>query len=82
MRRFQSNWVRVLMAFTVGLLAFLAVDATLEALDLAGGSAGAFGGAELLFLGAGLAYLALIGLDRFLVARREGAAASGRTGWR
>ena len=50
----QSNWLRVLMAFTVGLLAFLAVDATLEGLELAGGSAGAFGGAELLFLGAGI----------------------------
>ena len=78
MRRFQSNWVRVLMAFTVGLLAFLAVDATLEALDLAGGSAGAFGGAELLFLGAGISYLLLIGLDRFLSARKGAAATGGR----
>ncbi|MET0824481.1 MAG: ZIP family metal transporter [Solirubrobacterales bacterium] len=78
MRRFQSNWVRVLMAFTVGLLAFLAVDATLEALDLAGGSAGAFGGAELLVLGAGLSYLLLIGLDRFLSARKGAAATGGR----
>ena len=78
MRRFQSNWVRVLMAFTVGLLAFLAVDATLEALDLAGGSAGAFGGAELLFLGAGISYLLLIGLDRFLSARKGVAATGGR----
>jgi zinc transporter ZupT len=73
MRRFSSTWVRVVMAFTVGLLAFLAVDATLEALDLAGGSAGAFGGAELLFLGAGIAYLLLVGLDRFLSARTEAA---------
>ena len=78
MRRFQSNWVRVLMAFTVGLLAFLAVDATLEALDLAGGSAGAFGGAELLFHGAGISYLLLIGLDRFLSARKGAAATGGR----
>jgi zinc transporter, ZIP family len=70
--------VRVLMAFTVGLLAFLAVDATLEALDLAGGSAGAFGGAELLFLGAGISYLLLIGLDRFLSARQGAAATGGR----
>jgi zinc transporter, ZIP family len=71
MRRFQSGWVRVLMAFTVGLLAFLAVDASLEALDLAGESGGAFGGAELLFLGAGIAYLVLVALDRWIRARAE-----------
>ena len=82
MRRFESGWVRVLMAFTVGLLAFLAVDATLEALDLAGGSAGAFGGAELLFLGAGIAYLLLVGLDRFLSARAERAGLAARSGGR
>ena len=84
MRRFQAGWIRVLMAFTVGLLAFLAVDASLEALDLAGESGGAFGGAELLFLGAGIAYLLLVGLDRFLT-RRAAAAGAGRrpaAGWR
>jgi ZIP family zinc transporter len=82
MRRFQASWVRVLMAFTVGLLAFLAVDASLEALDLAGESGGAFGGAELLFLGAGVAYLLLVGLDRLITARAErsgsGVGAGGR----
>ena len=77
MRRFQSNWVRVLMAFTVGLLAFLAVDATLEALDLAGGSAGAFGGAELLFLGAGISYLAADRARPLPLRRAKGAAATG-----
>ena len=71
MRRIRSSWLRVLIAFTVGLLAFLAVDATLEGLEIAGERRGAFGGAELVFLGAGVAYLALIGLDRFLRARRE-----------
>ena len=69
MRRFQTSWVRVLMAFTIGLLAFLAVDASLEALELAGESGGAFGGAELLFLGAGISYLLLVGLDRWLSGR-------------
>jgi zinc transporter ZupT len=57
------------MAFTIGLLAFLAVDASLEALELAGESGGAFGGAELLFLGAGISYLLLVGLDRWLSGR-------------
>jgi len=73
MRRFKPDWLRALMAVTVGLLAFLAVDATLEALDLAGTSGGAFGGAELLVLGAGLSYLALTALGRWLNARREAA---------
>ena len=82
MRRFQSGWVRVLMAFTVGLLAFLAVDASLEALDLAGESGGAFGGAELLFLGAGIAYLVLVALDRWIRGRAERDGAEGGAGGR
>ena len=73
MRRFKPSWMRALMAVTVGLLAFLAVDATLEALELAGTSGGAFGGAELLVLGAGLSYLALTAVGRWLSARREAA---------
>lgn len=73
MRRFKPGWIRGLMAVTVGLLAFLAVDATLGALDIAGTSGGAFGGAELLVLGAGLAYLALTAIDRGLRSRREAA---------
>ena len=82
MRRFQAGWIRVLMAFTIGLLAFLAVDASLEALDLAGQSGGAFGGAELLFLGAGIAYLLLVGIDRFLTRRTQAAGAGAATGGR
>ena len=71
MRRFKPDWIRVLMAITVGLLAFLAVDATLEGIDLANESGGAFGGVELLVLGAGLAYLVLTAVDRHLRARGE-----------
>jgi hypothetical protein len=52
LRRASRPWMTGLMAFTVGLLAFLAVDGTLEGLDIAGGSSQAFGGVELLFLGA------------------------------
>ncbi len=69
MRRFNPDWIRVLMAVTVGLLAFLAVDATLEGLELADESGGAFGGVELLVLGAGLAYLILTAVDRHLRGR-------------
>ena len=62
------------LAATIGLLAFLVVDGYLEGTELGQESGGAFGGVELLFLGAGLAYLALAGLDPTCgrVARRRG----------
>jgi ZIP family zinc transporter len=90
LRRSGRRWATGLMAFTVGLLAFLAVDGTLEALKTAGESAQAFGGPELLFLGAGLAFLALTAVDRLISGRRDadaggpdGAGGPGRarTGW-
>ncbi len=76
-RRLRERWVRGFMALTVGLLGFLAVDGTLEGLELAGEGSGAFGGAELLFMGAALAYLALTAVDRYLRDRREVARAAG-----
>ena len=80
MRRFPTDWIRVLMAITIGLLAFLAVDATFEGFELAGESGGAFGGVELLVLGALLAYLVLTGVDRWLRTRGEAADSSGAGG--
>ena len=77
LRRIREQWMRFFMALTIGLLAFLAVDAYLEGLELGGQSAGAFGGAELLFLGAGLAYLGLTATDRWLRGRRERAGEAG-----
>lgn len=71
LRRVSSTVVRVLLALTVGLLAFLALDAGLEAIALGGRSAGAFGGPALVILGAGLGYLALTAVDRIMRARRE-----------
>jgi len=76
MRRFRPTWIRAVMAVTVGLLAFLAVDASLEGFEIAGESGGAFGGTELVLLGAGLAFLALTAVDRYLSAKREGEAGS------
>lgn len=76
LRRADQRWVRGLLALTVGLLAFLAVDATLEGVDLAASASGAFGGTELVFLGAGLAFLALTALDRGLRRRRDRAGAA------
>ena len=82
LRRIRQNWMRILMAFTIGLLAFLAVDATLEGIELGSASSGAFGGVELLLLGAGAAYLALVGVDRHLAARNREARAAGASEWR
>jgi ZIP family zinc transporter len=82
MGRGGDRWVRLLLALTVGLLGFLAIDGTVEALDLAAGSGGAFGGVELVFLGAGLAFLALTGVDRWLTERGERAARAGARGAR
>lgn len=69
-RRVGQQWLRIMIAFTIGLLVFLGVDAGLEGLEIAGGGPSAFGGAELVFLGALLAYLALAGIDAWLTDRR------------
>lgn len=66
LRRIGKQGIRFLLALTVGLLVFLAIDASLEAFELGDGSGGAFGGASLLALGAILAYLALSAIDRKL----------------
>ena len=72
-RRIPATWLRVVMALTIGLLAFLAVDATLEGLELAGEGSQAFGGAALVFVGFGVAFLALTGVSEWLRGRRQGA---------
>jgi zinc transporter ZupT len=70
-RRIGAGLLRGLIAFTIGLLAFLAIDATLEGLEIAGAGPAAFGGAELVFLGAILSFLVLTGIDSQLGARRR-----------
>ncbi|MGQ0717913.1 MAG: ZIP family metal transporter [Pseudonocardiales bacterium] len=70
-RRASARVVCVLLALTVGLLAYLAADAAIEAIGLAGQTGAAFGGVALVVLGAGLAFLALTSVDRFLQARRD-----------
>jgi zinc transporter, ZIP family len=71
LRRVSEDWVRLFMAVTVGLLGFLVIDGSLEGLEIGGEASGAFGGVELLFLGAALAYLALTAIDRLLKAGIE-----------
>jgi len=72
-RRIPRSWLRVVMALTVGLLAFLAVDATLEGFELAGEGSQAFGGATLVLVGGIVSYLLLSGISEWVAARRAGA---------
>ncbi|HET8820276.1 MAG TPA: ZIP family metal transporter [Thermoleophilaceae bacterium] len=71
-RGVDQRWIQFLLAFTLGLLAFLAIDALLEGTELAGEGAAAFGGAALVWLGAAAAFLGLAGVDAWLRGRRPG----------
>lgn len=73
-RRAREPVVRFLLAVTVGLLAFLAVEAVVEGIDQARLGAQSFGGASLVALGALLAYVAMRGVDGWLSRRRSDAA--------
>jgi zinc transporter, ZIP family len=79
-RRVPPAWLRALMALTVGLLAFLAIDATLEGLELAGSGSQAFGGAALVLVGGAVSYLLLSGVSAWLAQRRRAKAAAGAPG--
>ncbi len=79
-RRIPPSWLRIVMALTVGLLAFLAIDATLEGLELGGEGSQAFGGAALVFIGAAVAFLALTGVSSWLAERRRRSADAGASG--
>ena len=74
-RRVPPGWLRALMALTVGLLAFLGIDATLEGFELAGEGSQAFGGAALVLVGAVVSYLLLSGVSEWVSSRRAGAPA-------
>ena len=79
-RRIDPSWIRFLLALTIGLLAFLGVDAALEGLEIAGEGTQAFGGAALVFLGALASFLALAAVDSWLAGRRDSAEARGAGG--
>jgi zinc transporter, ZIP family len=72
-RGVDARWVRFLLAFTIGLLAFLGIEALLEGSEIATTGAEAFGGAALVWLGAAAAYLGLAGVDAWLRGRRASA---------
>lgn len=79
-RRIGPGSLRVLIAFTIGLLAFLGIDALLEGLEIAEGGSQAFGGAALVYVGALLAYLALAAVEAHMRGRRERARGAGAGG--
>ena len=68
-RGVDRRWIGFLLAFTVGLLGFLGVEALLEGTEIAGTGAEAFGGAALVWLGAAGAFLVLAGVDAWLRGR-------------
>jgi zinc transporter, ZIP family len=77
LRRLGREWMGALIAFTVGLLAFLAIDAGLEGLEIAAEAPAAFGGATLVFAGGLVAYLVLAGIDAYLKERSQRVKAAG-----
>jgi zinc transporter, ZIP family len=79
-RRIPRQWLRGVMALTVGLLVYLGIDATLEGFELAGTGSQAFGGAALVLIGAVVAYLLLSGVSAWLSDRRQRAEAAGASG--
>jgi zinc transporter, ZIP family len=74
--RLGRTGLDALLALTVGLLAFLLVDAAHEGLEAAGGLPGSYQGAAVFFAGAAGAYLGLESFGRWLRARRARAAGS------
>jgi zinc transporter ZupT len=81
-RRIDRRWIQFVLALTVGLLAFLGFDALLEGTEIAAAGPQALGGASLVFLGAGIAYLGLAGVDGWLRARGERESGAGAGPWR
>ncbi len=79
-RRISPSLLRAVMALTVGLLGFLAIDATLEGLERAGEGSQAFGGAALVLLGGVVSFLLLTGVSEWLAQRRSAARAAGASG--
>jgi len=63
LRGVDQRWMRFLLAFTIGLLGFLGIDALLEGTSIAGSGPEALGGAGLVWIGAATAYLLLSAVD-------------------
>jgi len=64
LRRLGPRWMMFLMALTAGLLIFLGIEATSEALELAGGLGGPFQGTGLVGIGIVVTFLLLDAISR------------------
>lgn len=76
LKRASSKWLGFFLALTLGLLAFLFIDALVEGLELAAETGASLDGVALVGIGALVAILVLFGLERFL-SRRKGAGVGG-----
>jgi zinc transporter ZupT len=81
-RQIDPRWIQFVLALTVGLLVFLAIDAVLEGLEFAGEGATVFGGQGLVFLGGVVSYLLLAGVDVWVRSRGAKGRAQGVSGMR
>ncbi|MBO9531983.1 MAG: ZIP family metal transporter [Solirubrobacteraceae bacterium] len=81
-RRMSRDLWRGVMALTIGLLAFLAVDAVLEGLELGAEGSQALGGTALVWIGVLVAYLVLSGVSSWMAGRQAKAKAGGASGVR
>jgi ZIP family zinc transporter len=79
LRRLGNAGMNFVLALTVGLLVFLALDTLLEAVEIAGGLPGAFSGVPMVLLVALLTLFALLGVERLF---RSGAASRLATSYR
>jgi zinc transporter, ZIP family len=79
-RRVRAEWMRALMALTIGLLLFLGIDAAIEGLDQGNAGAQSLGGPILVFLGAATTYLLLAAVESYLRTKQDRARVSGAAG--
>ena len=78
LRRLGTTGMTFILALTVGLLAFLAVDTLLEAVEIGGELPGAFSGVPMVVLVALLTLLGLLGIERLFRRGRTGAGKTSR----
>ena len=71
LRRASKRWLGFFLAFTVGLLVFLLVDTFAEGLELASVTGGALNGLGLFAIGALVAVVSLLVLEKWLGSRRS-----------
>ena len=79
LRRLGNAGMNFVLALTVGLLVFLALDTLLEAVEIAGGLPGAFSGVPMVLLVALLTLFGLLGVEQLF---RSGAASRLATSYR